>query len=713
MDHTDDKSTSRLVLEERNIKSWCNFLVAEAMGFGGQHLLGLEPVLTDEDEEAFKELDKKEQRKIINKTRSLILLNLPSRLQARVISFKDPSVMVNKAIEALLLNTASNRVNWFLKLILEVCPGGTENDVLEWITLKRSTYETLLGFKLKLGEDVLAVCVILGLPDEFLGYIRDYSTRKDISLHDIEVAVRSYFSSKPTGHKVKAKVFEYSSMKTDSAHSSVQSRVSNTDSDVKCSICKRRNHSAAECYLNPAGNDFKEDYAKQQWEKSQKFLTKEARTLLQEYFGRREKSLLTKRRRELTQDLAALKKEVNELEERKEKKQKQKKVSFSARIQRNNEISDTDSEYTFCCFLPYILFFASIFFFFCGQVIFAVPTAPVQSHVVVESNIAFVPLLNDVAGSRQSLFRQLFTVNCWSQTYQMDMFFPNENNTLESSYLTTQPSFMDYGIHKEAVSPTRLQLDLNRLGLFRTVKTLLKHIQARLSHSCVTVHHSASIARCYSSKHTDRHCWILDSGATSHMTGEKSLVSGHRQPKKTHRVSFGDGSILNVASKGVSNIGGMFIDDTLFVPGMEVNLISVSKVTRSGLFVTFHRNHALIKKGRKTMLTFRMNDGLYIHNPAIDTACSAQALPFKRSLTDMEVHRRMGHCSSKVLRQLLGRKVQLDEVCETCIKGKSTQTGWKNKMDYMNRILERVHADLIGPMRESITNEIYVVTNES
>lgn len=77
---------------------------------------------------------------------------------------------------------------------------------------------------------------------------------------------------------------------------------------------------------------------------------------------------------------------------------------------------------------------------------------------------------------------------------------------------------------------------------------------------------------------------------------------------------------------------------------------------------------------------------------------------------DTEIHRRMGHCSSKVLKKFLGRKPILPHTCETCFKGKSTQSQWKKKFEYMGDKFEKLHADLIGPLREIFTEEVYIVT---
>ena len=46
------------------------------------------------------------------------------------------------------------------------------------------------------------------------------------------------------------------------------------------------------------------------------------------------------------------------------------------------------------------------------------------------------------------------------------------------------------------------------------------------------------------------HRWLIDSGATSHMTHSRELLVNYRELEKPERVSFGDGCIVEAIATG-------------------------------------------------------------------------------------------------------------------------------------------------------------------
>jgi hypothetical protein len=65
--------------------------------------------------------------------------------------------------------------------------------------------------------------------------------------------------------------------------------------------------------------------------------------------------------------------------------------------------------------------------------------------------------------------------------------------------------------------------------------------------------------------------------------------------------------------------------------------------------------------------------------------------------------------SRKVLKHTKGFK-NSKFTCETCQRGKATQTGFKKRVEYAMRILARMHSDLMGPFRRSVTTDRYIVS---
>lgn len=74
--------------------------------------------------------------------------------------------------------------------------------------------------------------------------------------------------------------------------------------------------------------------------------------------------------------------------------------------------------------------------------------------------------------------------------------------------------------------------------------------------------------------------WILDSGATDHMTGTSQLFSSYTPCAGNQKVKIADGSSANVAGKGTVSLSScLTLHDVLHVPHLSYNLLSVSKLT--------------------------------------------------------------------------------------------------------------------------------------
>ena len=76
--------------------------------------------------------------------------------------------------------------------------------------------------------------------------------------------------------------------------------------------------------------------------------------------------------------------------------------------------------------------------------------------------------------------------------------------------------------------------------------------------------------------------WIVDSGATDHMTGNRGLFKTLRMCHENLRVKVANGVVTNVAGIGSVVITECLeIHNVLFVPDLTCNLISVSKLIKS------------------------------------------------------------------------------------------------------------------------------------
>ena len=76
--------------------------------------------------------------------------------------------------------------------------------------------------------------------------------------------------------------------------------------------------------------------------------------------------------------------------------------------------------------------------------------------------------------------------------------------------------------------------------------------------------------------------WVIDSGATDHMTGNPSLLSNFQPHKSITPVTLADGSTSSVIGSGTTKpTSSLHLSSVLSLPQLSFNLISVSKLTRA------------------------------------------------------------------------------------------------------------------------------------
>jgi hypothetical protein len=91
---------------------------------------------------------------------------------------------------------------------------------------------------------------------------------------------------------------------------------------------------------------------------------------------------------------------------------------------------------------------------------------------------------------------------------------------------------------------------------------------------------------------TNDNTWLIDSGASRHMTGLRDHLT-HFVEKETHlHVFLGDDAIYNVRGVGTSTFQldldmKLQLKEVLYVPGMKKNIVSISSLEDKGYKITF------------------------------------------------------------------------------------------------------------------------------
>ena len=83
-------------------------------------------------------------------------------------------------------------------------------------------------------------------------------------------------------------------------------------------------------------------------------------------------------------------------------------------------------------------------------------------------------------------------------------------------------------------------------------------------------------------EHSRSNLWLLDSGCSNHMTGNKSLFSSLDSSVVTN-IKLGDDSLVPAKGKGIIPIltkknEKMSIHEVFYVPHLTINLISIGQL---------------------------------------------------------------------------------------------------------------------------------------
>jgi len=204
--------------------------------------------------------------------------------------------------------------------------------------------------------------------------------------------------------------------------------------------------------------------------------------------------------------------------------------------------------------------------------------------------------------------------------------------------------------------------------------------------------------------------WYIDSGATSHMTNDRSFFTEFHT--KNEKVTVANGQFM--MSEGVGD-GYLHcpvstekhkipVKDVLYVPTLESNLLSVKKLAKQGNVVKFEGDNCSISKGNKTYAEGKITNDLYRLN--CEKANAVKEDSHQNCIHQW--HRRLGHRDSEAVMKLnrdkLADDIRIDACgarmkCISCIKGKMARQSFpKTSSHRAKQPLDLIHTDVCGPM---------------
>lgn len=218
--------------------------------------------------------------------------------------------------------------------------------------------------------------------------------------------------------------------------------------------------------------------------------------------------------------------------------------------------------------------------------------------------------------------------------------------------------------------------------------------------------------------------WIIDSGATDHMTFKKEWYSFFEAFSIPAEIHIGNNSVMSAFGRGNIDFEALVngrwtschMENVLYVPEARRNLFSVTRALDKGMTFSSSKDSCeflldgVVKaQGVRSGQLFKMM--LKVKEP--DTCCVSEAnLAVKDSLQVW--HERLGHQNKRHVVKILnnhGIEVQQDdEFCGSCVEGKQHREPFKSRQQRSSVPGEVIHADVgVSLGQESIAGARYFV----
>lgn len=211
--------------------------------------------------------------------------------------------------------------------------------------------------------------------------------------------------------------------------------------------------------------------------------------------------------------------------------------------------------------------------------------------------------------------------------------------------------------------------------------------------------HRSPIARAQLTKlpsTLNKRSWFVDTGATAHMTNDRSLFTVYKN--KPSIVELGNGSKLSCLGTGTLTLSGHDLHNVLLVPELSCNLFAPQAEGKK--LVWMGDGDDLFFKARdsgETMLHANLDESTNLYQIEVRNSHSPKALDLSN---DTLWHDRLGHPSWKIQRKLglENDKSRGNTLCDICVQSKRSRASFPPILRAETQPLEILHMDLVGPI---------------
>lgn len=225
------------------------------------------------------------------------------------------------------------------------------------------------------------------------------------------------------------------------------------------------------------------------------------------------------------------------------------------------------------------------------------------------------------------------------------------------------------------------------------------------------------------------HAWNTDTGATSHMTPNRSWIRNMTPCHIPVHVAnddvvyaLGRGEVVFQPEIEGVKAPSVILSRVLYVPALSNNLLAVLPMVRNcGVTVHMAADKMVFKAEGKIILTASYrNKAAWLdgHTIPASEAAMATSTPLTRHL----LHRRLAHIGKDRLERLIKgdmakgieittkKDVPIPQFCEPCLAGKATRDPFPSTPPTSLKPLELITSDLHGPMAPTDEGFKYWVT---
>jgi transposase InsO family protein len=219
--------------------------------------------------------------------------------------------------------------------------------------------------------------------------------------------------------------------------------------------------------------------------------------------------------------------------------------------------------------------------------------------------------------------------------------------------------------------------------------------------------------------------WLVDSGASSHMTSVREKFVTMQNLKEPIRIIIADGTKIDAVAIGTVGFTlkdgtAVTLSDVLYIPEVEGSLISVSKLAEKDVVAEFVKDKCVFRFDGAPVMEARRYGSIYKVETVGDEVCQVATA---RQTPWTVMHARLGHIPLKRYEELravadglpaVSPDADGSDVCAGCCMGKMRADSYPRnpeKTVKTTQVLELVHSDVMGPMETKTPGgSSYVVT---